>query len=423
MGSDAASPAQPLDAGASLDANFELTPPILPSAAPDACVGGQLPLPEPRCALPDLTEPNSKSTPATLTVDPTCGVVQGQLTEGDDDAYRFTTSKADPVSIELHYATAGEADLGLRLLDGQGKQLSSLVDPRRGESELVSRIFMAGADASYVVEVDGEQTGSCQPYSFRVNPSYCTDSHEDNETLETATELSWADDQTAEVTATSHELDRDFYAYSTPKADPVLVTGSYTAEGGASIALRRTASNIAGDGFLDELGDRRGTLSESFAHWLPSETAGAKFAFSIWARGSGCAPYTLKFDAAACTDAFEDNDEVTAARPLPLGEDVAATAFRNDHDFYDIGALVAGGRCTITYTTEPGQRQQLRAFVKGPGSNSLGSEVGGRGEATKVITLSWADRPATTLEVNADYGGCQPYVVRCEAPASTPPAQ
>jgi hypothetical protein len=96
-----------------------------------------------------------------------------------------------------------------------------------------------------------------------------------------------------------------------------------------------------------------------------------------------------------------------------LGQDLSATAFHGDPDFYDLSALSHGGSCTITYVVAAGTTQRLRADVYTASEGTIVSGVG-TGSATKTIALTWPARPVTELQIVADTDGvCQPYVLRC----------
>jgi hypothetical protein len=330
----------------------------------------------------------------------------------DQDAYRFVAPKSDPVAIELSYTSDHRADLSIDVRDLEDRSVARVDDPRSGPTESIKKVIRAGAGASYDVRVDGANIGLCQAYNLRVDARYCTDELEDNDTEGTATKLGFDGAGKHTLSATAHQDDHDFYEYTTTKADPVRISGSYSANPGDDIVLRRIIGPTQGASAVDETGTRSGPMA-SFEHWMRSPAANTSFRIHIYPSGTGCAPYQLALDAVACTDAFEDNDDATLAAKLPLAENVAATAFYADPDFYDLSMLAGGGMCTVTYLVAAGTTQRLRADVFTATQGSITNGVG-TGAATKTIVVSWPAAAVTHLSITADNDGvCQPYVVRC----------
>jgi len=402
---DASRVGKPRDSGVS-------DPPLIPSPPAEACAPGPLSSPSNLCEQPDPSEPNSFRVPARLSLDASCALVSAVAADKDEDAYRFSASRSDPVSIELSYTSERRADLAIDVRDLDDRSVARVDDVRTGPTEQIKKVIRAGAGATYDVRVDGANIGLCQSYNLRVDARYCTDSFEDNDTEGTATKLSFGGDQKVQLSATAHQDDHDFYEYTTERADPVHIAGSYTANPGDDIVLRRIIGPTRGAPAIDETGTRSGPMA-SFEHWMRSPAAGERFRIEIYPSGSGCAAYQLTLDAAACSDAFEDNDEAKSAAKLVLGQDLSATAFHGDPDFFDLSALSQGGSCTITYVVAAGTTQRLRADVYTANEGTIVSGVG-TGGATKTIALSWPARPVTELQIVADTDGvCQPYVLRC----------
>jgi hypothetical protein len=410
-----------LDAGRfvrALDTGVGTDPPVLASAPASACTASALPSPVDLCDLPDPTEPNSYRAPARLTLEPTCASISALAADKDQDAYRFVAEKSDPVSIEVSYTTEHRTDLAIDVRDLEDRSVARVDDLRSGPSESIKKVIRAGAGSTYDVRVDGANVGLCQAYNLRVDAHYCSDEFEDNDTEGTATKLSFDGSGKQTLSATAHQDDQDFYEYTTAKADPVHITGSYTANLGDDIVLRRIIGPARGASAIDETGTRSGPMA-SFEHWMRSPAANTSFRIQIYPSGSGCAAYQLALDTAACTDVFEDNDEATSAAKLPLDQDLPATAFYEDPDYYDLSVLSRGGTCTVSYDVAAGTTQRLRADVYTATQGSIASSVG-TGTTNKTIVLSWPAAPVTQLSITAEGDGvCQPYVLRCSegAPA------
>lgn len=399
-------PTRPLDSG------IGTTPPVLPSAPAAACTPALLSSPVDLCDLPDPTEPNTYRYPAKLTLEPTCASISALAADKDQDAYRFVAPRSDPVAIELSYTSDHRADLAIDVRDLEDRSVVRVTDLRSGPTESIKRVIRAGAGATYDVRVDGANVGLCQAYNLRVDARYCTDDFEDNDTEGKATKLTFDAAGRHALSATAHQDDQDFYEYTTVRADPVQISGSYTANPGDDIVLRRIIGPAQGASAIDETGTRSGPMA-SFEHWMRAPTANGSFRIQLHPSGSGCAVYQLALDANACTDGFEDNDDATVAAKLPLNQDVSATAFYADPDFYDLSVLSNGGTCTVTYLVAAGTTQRLRADVYTATQGSITNGVG-TGTATKTIVLSWPAAPVTHLSITADNDGvCQPYVLRC----------
>lgn len=382
--------------------------------------GEALAPPDTQCLSADRAELNDESSPATLQLAPSCGYIVANLAANDEDAYTFMPERSDPIQLDLAYTTAGVSDLELMIRGPDGQLLATLRDPRKAPREDISKVVQAAAGARYVVKVAATSgQASCQSYVLRVDPSYCTDTHEDNDALDRATKLSWDDQERAIAQGTLSSSDHDFFEVATVRADPVLLSGEYRAQPTETIEVRRVAYDAAGSIVLDKLGDRD-TEVEMFSHWLQAKSEGTILRTRLWPSGSGCAPYKITLDARACTDDYEDNDTAATASMLPPGRDVEVTGFNGDEDHYRIDALAGGGTCMIRYSIPAGQRQQLRSEVYNVAgsqvTNGLGGELVG---SERQLRLSWAgDRGVATIRVRADDGGyCQPYTIRCDPSA------
>ena len=412
-------PSRALDGGKNPDGGLT----TLPSASADACIELPLLAPPALCGMPDPSEPNSLKAPALLSVGSTCGLVYGLAADKDEDAYRFTATKSDPVLIELSYSAQERATLQIEVDDALGRE-SAHFGPESSATGSTAKvaergIFMAGAGSSYDVQVQGDLVGMCLPYALRVNPHYCTDGFEDNDTELSATKLTFSLGQSVRVDASAAQGDPDHYEFITPKADPVALSGSYSVQTGDTLQLRRSLVNTSGLASIDVQGSRT-TSAESFTHWLVSNAAGAVFHATLEGVGSGCAPYHVTFDVGACTDSFEDNDTSESAAPLAPDRDLQATLFLADDDFYDLSQLAAAGSCSASYTLAADSAQALRLTVSSASSSNLASSSAPTGSASeKAVTVSWGSAAAVLKVEATERDACQPYVLRCSARVPT----
>jgi len=420
-------PATGLDGG-TLDAGpgaVGATPPLDATDAGGAtCSPGPLEPPPPAtCTQPDQAEPNSHTEPAELALGSSCAALTATTGLNDKDAYRFVSTKSDPVRIELSYRATDQTDIWLDVENAAGMTEAFGNAPLRStEVELIRGAYKPAAGEPHVLRVRPIYEGACQSYTLRLDTQYCTDAYEDNDVEAQAAKLTLDENGKVVVEGTSHQLDSDFYEITTPKADPFRITGTYTAGANDTLVIRRIVSNPAGQSVVDVIGERK-ALTGTFSHWVDSDSAGGAFKLRLWPSGSGCVPHTVTFDTAACTDAHEDNDSTQAPAKLALATDVQATSISTDRDFYDISELASGGTCTVAYTVAEGSSSKLRANVNGFDGANIANVLGGEGSgATKTMKMSWADRGAARIVIDEDVAGvCQPYTIRCEKTAAPAP--
>jgi hypothetical protein len=381
----------------------------------------EAPLHPPRftCIDRDDAEPNDMDNPVLLPVQPTCGYVQANISAGDDDAYRFTTRTSDPVRIELLYDSGesdGDADLEQLVYGPTGSLLTNERNERMGSGEYIRSLIHSDVNATYVVRVrDSSSNEGCQSYTLRVDPMYCSDLFEDNDSLDTAVKLLWDTSERVTVIGALLESDDDFFEVTTVRADPVLLSGSYTATAVSSVQVARSVLDAAGSLQVDALGERK-TDMETFSHWVPVPEKGSVLRTRLSASGDGCASYKLTLDAAACTDEYEDNDRSADAAMLSVGVDAKATIYSSDEDYYALKPLRTGS-CNLTYDIPSGRNQQLTLAVLDGAGNVLGDD--NRGDlngSVGTLKVSWTDHDAIRVSVRANESGyCQPYTLRCDA--------
>ena len=402
----------------SADREIGARAPVLDIATLSACA---LPMPEApptECFDLDPTEPNDKDDPATLPLDTGCGYLEANISAGDEDGFAFTTLRSDPVLIELSYWASGEADLEQTIFSPTGSLLAEKRTTRTGEGEDLRSVIQSAADARYVVRVrDSGSSKSCQSYALRVDPLYCSDDYEDNDSLATAARLPWDLNERAAVVGALLDTDEDFFEVTTVRADPVHLTGSYSADATSTVQMSRKIYDGAGTLQTSASGSRD-TDTETFSHWLPAPAKGSVLRTRLTGTGSGCATYDLQLDGAACTDAYEDNDNASEAVELAVGSDTDVTIYRTDEDHYALPVLAAGS-CTLSYEVPTGRSGQLQlALYDGAGSlvkDKTGGELAGM---MRTLKVSWTGNEVVRIKVVlGEPGYCQPYTLRCDAAA------
>jgi hypothetical protein len=188
------------DAGTSRDAaaSADTTPPgdagtgaLPPAASETSQTPAQCALPLPTasvaCAAPDVLEPNNTKEAATAIEPGTgCSLVPGKLSSHDDDDwYQFITTRSDPVRVEVAYETmpTNGVDLGFRVYAPIDGTVVADDDGRRADvTWTIADTFQSKKNFAYQVElVDFGSLTGCQGYNLRVDPQFCTDAYEDND--------------------------------------------------------------------------------------------------------------------------------------------------------------------------------------------------------------------------------------------------
>ena len=156
----------------------------------------------------------AQARPLTLNEDvPTTLSGQVNIFGGDNDFYSVTGIATDPMVVEATYeAVAGDmSDLTLSVLDAVGQVVVTDDKPRTAPSETMRARWIPDAkDSVYTIKVESNAP-SCLDYSLQVTARACTDSFEDNDTLETAIVLP-SGEQEASISA----MDDDFYFLESP---------------------------------------------------------------------------------------------------------------------------------------------------------------------------------------------------------------
>ncbi|HEX5661348.1 MAG TPA: hypothetical protein VFX59_29365, partial [Polyangiales bacterium] len=142
-------------------------------------------------AVEDPFETNDQKAQSTL-VEPKegCSVFQSKLTTGkDDDWYYFIPERTEPVRISMAYdqPPTSAAEPKFELYDATNTRLAYTDgNPLDGPWKYRYAIVVKKGVAHYVLVSDASSSNSCIPYTLRIEPSFCTDAYEDNDTKATA---------------------------------------------------------------------------------------------------------------------------------------------------------------------------------------------------------------------------------------------
>lgn len=379
----------------------------------EACATPLVPAAAATCRVPDVVDALGGATPH-IDAGNTCADAQAHLVSDRPDLFSFSTAKSDPVAVTYAYSAVGSADLTMLVRGGpNGYILGNVDQPRTGPIEQARVELAAIGGATYTVEVGARAAPSCQPYTLRVDGSFCTDALEDNDTPESATVVAWNAQAQATYEANAHHLDVDHYRIASAKADPILVKLAYTAAANDTTNINFVVRNSDGYIAINDDAPRAG-VSELREHWLAAPAIGTTYSLALEASAGLCTPYKLSFDNAACTDLFEDNDSNATAKPLAPNTEASATIIASDLDVYDVSALTRGGSCVVTYTID-GARPQLLGGKLLSFAGDLRGLVDSTGSgATQTLTYSWeANAGVRFLELGARDLTCQPYTIRC----------
>ncbi|MET0285234.1 MAG: hypothetical protein ABW352_12220 [Polyangiales bacterium] len=144
------------------------------------------------CGATDVLEPNNIRS-ASLLLEPRdgCAVVSSKLSTGkDEDHFQFVPERTEPVRIALAYDAppASPAAPKFQLHDA----MNTLVTYAEGTPadnvwKWTYNIVVKKGIAYYVRVYDGNGSNACTGYTLRVEPNFCTDTFEDNDTAAAAT--------------------------------------------------------------------------------------------------------------------------------------------------------------------------------------------------------------------------------------------
>jgi hypothetical protein len=285
------------DAGtSSTDAGGAAADASAPTAAGDA---GLSALPREQCALPlatasvacdlpDVFEPNDeKETAVTVPTGDGCFLVPGKLTPDNEDYYRFITDRADPVLVQLAYEATASSAANIKLLvtDPMGGNAGAAGGDRADLAELATVMFVSKRGFAYTVNLYDNGNKACQGYNLRVDPNFCRDAFEDNDSRDKAARGLTYD---SKLEATIFPGDDDWYDVGAIQASGArcTVAAALTLSSPATLTFRFRS----GTGSVVAAGDLSGS-SPSKTVTLPPGSAAA--ALEVTAGGRVCTSYSM----------------------------------------------------------------------------------------------------------------------------------
>lgn len=246
--------------------------------------------------------------------------------------------------------------------------------------------------------------------------STCSDEFERNDSVATATKLTFDATNKAEFSAKS-STDRDYYEVTTVRADPVLVTTSFRTDPDRSW-LNMAARNQSGS--TDWIkGPGAEVTSATIVGWVAARAPGTVAYLEFEKIVGRCIPYTVKVDLDACTDAFEDNDSSATAKPIAADQDHAGNILSGDPDYYDISAGVSKkGSCTVTHSVPTAGANGVAISVYGPTGSILAAGNPAKSTSDPLLRTTvamWNNLEVARVKVESQdsNGHCQPYTIRC----------
>lgn len=249
----------------------------------------------------------------------------------------------------------------------------------------------------------------------------CPDPLEPNDDQATATALA-VSAATPQVTAsaTIDAPNEDWFGFSVPKNDPVRATLTYTVSTADPTDLNLTLYDTAGVEIVNNLDARVGTTEVAELWWNGDTTA--QYGLAVWGGSDACVGYTLEVDAAACTDADEDNDDQVEAADLELGTTVNRTIRSADDDWF--GFQVTRNdpvKATLSYTVDVADATDLSLTLYDAAGVEVANNLDARVGTTEAVELWW-NGDATIQYGLAVWGGagtCAAYALDVDPDACT----
>jgi hypothetical protein len=285
---------------------------------------------------------------------------------------------------------------------------------RTGQSQVLSAVFESEAAAHYAVHVMSDSE-TCTPYSLKVNSAVCTDDYEDNDDFGAAKAIPLTGaDKTAAINPTIDGLDKDYFSFDAPKADPVAVTLTYTRPPQDTVDLSLYAYNQTQNYVNGDDKDRTGNSETVTVVWEPQQAGETQYlAVSSSVEGT-CADYSLSIQGLYCTDSFEDNDSYEQAKALPTGSQTAMVTSLDD-DYYTLPDTTAAGSCTVSYSVTGSSAQQLVVYLYDSTQSYISGDETERTGKTQTLTASWtADEHPHFVVVKANEEECTNYTILCQ---------
>ena len=295
------------------------------------------------------------------------GVYAGMIIcDGDDDYYAFDAAANEVIRVGAVFSHA-TGDVDLRLYNPDGGQVA--VSASNSDDEFLVYTVLSAGTHSLRVSLDpyaGDDTlpGNSYELEFGLG-EFCTDEHEDNDTLDSAVALGAG----AYPGLNSCPNDADYYRFNLG-ANEIIQVDALFSHGLGDIDLR--------------LYDPTGALVASSA----SNSDDERIVYTTLASGTyavyvGLDPYAAD-DAtpgnfyelvltlgAPCTDVFEDNDSQARAYPLGSGDFLGLRSCPNDGDYYSMN--LSEGETLIVDATFAHAAGDIDLRVYGPSGAQVAS--------------------------------------------------
>lgn len=290
-----------------------------------------------------------------------------------------------------------------------------IIEVKRSEGRSAPSMRDAGAvvvsDASTSTTPEGSAKDGGAPAV-----TGCSDPYEKNDSIATASPLSFDTTNKASLQANVDQRGPDYYALMPVRRDPVLITASYSTAP-ALAWLSMSARDTTGTTQWIK-GPQKEAPSATLSGWLMPTKVGAAHHIELERVTGSCIPYTLDVDLNGCTDAYEDNDYEEQAKPIVGDQEHAATIIGGDNDWYDVSAVTATkGSCTLRYTLAKASDLGLSVTLYDTAGETI-TLVNATGTGVdKSNVVRWSGKTPGKLRVENGWTAiaCLPYTLRCSA--------
>ncbi len=338
-----------------------------------------------------------------------------ELSTGEDDA--------DPDGGTA--AATGRGDAGGRGTAVNPNNPSGSVTNDAGTASTTTDAQTTSTDVS--APTAGDAATSVTPPTTTTAPEQCApllptassacgapDAFEPNDTKSAALTVDTSSGCAVVPAKLSSHSDEDWYLFSSPKSDPVQVQVAYEtdATGGAKLSYRLyEATSSSYLLWRNGREDLKWTLSDAT---VIKKNIGYQVLVEDEGTLQGCQGYNLRVNTQYCTDAFEDNDDRSAAvAGISANTPLAATIFTGDDDWYDVTALQAQG-ATCTFTAELTATSTSSLEIKTYGASASYQQWRGLDGSTPSLTLTLPAGQTSLLYLSKSGPGCLPYTVLCK---------
>jgi hypothetical protein len=237
----------------------------------------------------DAYEDNdTQQTAATIALDATTqkASLSATIDGRDDDYYKFTAPKKDPIKVTGTYTRpAGDtADLSLTIYDQTGTYVIDDSASRTQASETMQTVWeSAAAGETYYIKINSSLNDVCAAYDVAIDGLTCTDSLEDNDDFASAKALSGS--QSLTISA----LDDDYFTF-TPAGATGTCTVTYTPSSTGTQQLGITLYSATQDYITDDHTARTGASQTLTVSWASGDSP---HYVKVDASDNECTTYTI----------------------------------------------------------------------------------------------------------------------------------